>query len=260
MLNSRRGLAQEVFRQLVEIQATFLSLLADPKSKQLTRESCCIGLAALHGFSIACSGESIFNVSRQITNYHETKVLNERLLRAFGESKHHGGSAFMETRNQHAQRIRSNDREEHDAISMAENFGMETEIGGTAGMGEAALGAYREMANAVVTLDRPDILYTLMLLSVSLPIWSTRSSLQHFSSSSILGMEDGMTKKTDELKEVLYPHLKTLIPRLLRACKDPNKQTREQMEALWIGLTGESSKYLHNIRTRCYVYLSSSPL
>lgn len=41
-----------------------------------------------------------------------------------------------------------------------------------------------------------------------------------------------------ELKQALRPHLGKLVPRLLRACHDPNKQTREQMKALWSGLTG----------------------
>jgi proteasome component ECM29 len=41
-----------------------------------------------------------------------------------------------------------------------------------------------------------------------------------------------------ELREALRPHLASLIPRLLRACNDPNKQTREQMNVLWVALCG----------------------
>lgn len=214
----------------------FLSLLADGKSKQLARESCCIGLAACHGFSVATSKE--FNQS------DETKKLNERLLRAFGESKNHGGSALMETRSQHSQRMSTNDRSDRGgAVSMMEDLGIENEVGGAAGMGEAALGAYREMANAAVTINRPDILYSLMMLSVSLPIWSTSSCQNSFSACSILGLEEGNNKKTDEMRQALLPHMRQLIPRLLRGCNDPNKQTREQMEALWIGLTGKSDAF-----------------
>ena len=50
---------------------------------------------------------------------------------------------------------------------------METKVSGVAGLGEAALGAYREMASASVALGRSDILYTLLLLSVSHPVWFT---------------------------------------------------------------------------------------
>ena len=36
----------------------------------------------------------------------------------------------------------------------------------------------------------------------------------------------------------LRPFLGKLIPRILRGCHDPNKQTKEQMLSLWRGLTG----------------------
>jgi proteasome component ECM29 len=211
----------------------FLSLLSNPQSKQLARESCCLGLSACHGFSLAVSTQSSINGN------DETRKLNERLLRAFGQTTKHSGSSMMESREQHSQRMRENNTpNQGTAATMMEDFGVEAEVGGTAGMGEAALGAYKEMANAAIMLDRPDILYSLMLLSVSLPIWSVSSFRDHYSASSLLGVEEGNTEKTDEIKKALRPYLKNLIPRLLRACNDPNKQTREQMEALWIGLTG----------------------
>lgn len=40
------------------------------------------------------------------------------------------------------------------------------------------------------------------------------------------------------MQEALRPHLGKLLPRILRARHDPNKQTREQMTSLWNGLTG----------------------
>lgn len=40
------------------------------------------------------------------------------------------------------------------------------------------------------------------------------------------------------LQATLKPHLKKLTPKLLRACHDPNPQTREQMELLWKTITG----------------------
>lgn len=44
--------------------------------------------------------------------------------------------------------------------------------GGAAGLSEASLGAYREMAAASVALGRHDVLYGLLMLSVSHPCWS----------------------------------------------------------------------------------------
>lgn len=41
-----------------------------------------------------------------------------------------------------------------------------------------------------------------------------------------------------ELRQALRPHLGSLVPRILRGCHDPNKQTRDQMKGLWEGLTG----------------------
>jgi proteasome component ECM29 len=45
-----------------------------------------------------------------------------------------------------------------------------------------------------------------------------------------------------EMREALRPHIGKLLPRILRACHDPNKQTREQMSSLWVGLTGGGSE------------------
>ena len=142
----------------------------------------------------------------------------------------------MESRMQNAERMRENNSQVTTSV-LTEEFGME-EVGGAAGIGEAALGAYREMANAAVMLERPDILYSLMMLSVNLPIWTTPAFQGHYNAHALLGISSDTANKSDEIKRALKPYLANLIPRLLRACNDPNKQTREQMEALWIGLTG----------------------
>lgn len=220
----KRALPQEVSSKLGDIQTAFLSLLANPKSKQLARECCCIGLSACHGFSVRIKRNTI--------------ELNERLWKAFGQTSNHGGSALMESQQQHTQRMQENRQRGSAAASMMEDFGMETEVGGVAGLGEAALGAYREMANAAILLDRPDILYSLMMLSVSLPIWATSTNRDLYSASCLLGQSES----TEEIKKALKPHLKKLIPRLLRACHDPNKQTRDQMLSLWNGVTGGGSE------------------
>lgn len=61
-----------------------------------------------------------------------------------------------------------------------------------------------------------------------------------FSTNSILGGLPlvGNGSISTELQQALRPHLGNLIPRILRARHDPNKQTRDQMTALWNGLTG----------------------
>lgn len=169
--------------------------------------------------------------------------LTDRLLKAFGQSTNHGGSALMESRSQHEQRIRENNAQgQGTPTAMMEEFGMEQDVGGAAGISEAALGAYREMANTAVMLERPDILYSLMMLSVNMPIWTTPAFAGHYSPHVLLGTAGENVGKSDEIKKALQPYLANLIPRLLRACNDPNKQTREQMESLWIGLTGGGSE------------------
>jgi len=126
---------------------------------------------------------------------------------------------------------------------LTESFGMDGEageVGGVSGMTEAALGAYREMASASMALGRPDILYNLMLLSVSHPLWLTSGTRDRYNSASLLGEKSVVRGKTSaaEIRTALRPHLSKLIPRLLRACNDPNPQTRQQMDTLWVGLTG----------------------
>jgi len=60
------------------------------------------------------------------------------------------------------------------------------------------------------------------------------------SASALLGESSfvGDETSSSEFRNALRPHLGKLLPRILRACYDPNKQTREQMSALWNGLTG----------------------
>jgi hypothetical protein len=84
---------------------------------------------------------------------------------------------------------------------MMEDFGVEPEVGGTSGIGEAKVGAYKEMTNTAIRLDR------LILLSVSLPIWSMSSFRDHYSTSSLLGVEEGNTEKTNEIRKALWNYL-----------------------------------------------------
>jgi len=241
-----RAFIREIMAHLLDFQTAAISLLADPKSKQLGRESCCLALAACRGISVvACSQNDPATMGQNIDD--QSTALNDRLLRAFGQTTNYAGSAYMETRTQNMERIRQENRNrgsnggEGSAASMVEEFGMETEIqetGGASGMGEAALGAYREMAGAAVSLGRPDVLYSLMLLSVTHPLWQASGVRDRYSSSSLLGKSSETGANMVEMQRSLRPHLGSLIPRLLRACNDPNKQTAEQMRALWSSLTG----------------------
>jgi proteasome component ECM29 len=226
---------KELCSHLGEIQNAFIALLADPKSKHLSRESCCLGLAACRGLAdVVRPDEAIEKRSDE---------LNEKLLRAFGQTQNYGGSAMMETRAQAEERRRANGANNQDAnpSTLMEPFGTEPEEGGASGLGEAALGAYREMAAAAVSLGRPDVLYALLMLSVSYPVWFSTGARETYGASALLGENSiigGSRSNTAEMREALRPHLGKLLPRMLRACHDPNKQTREQMSYLWNGITG----------------------
>lgn len=233
--HAKRILVVEVTQHIAETQTAFIKLLADPKSKQLSRESCCIGLAACQGIAQAISRTDMANDMKL------SDELNDSLLRAFGQTTNFGGSAMMETASQNAERRRRNNPESGtDAPSITEPFGIDTEVGGAAGLGEAALGAYREMAAAALALGRSDVLYALFLLSISHPVWFTSGRRDRYSAATLLGEFSLIGSRTNsaEMREALRPHLSKLIPRMLRACHDPNKQTREQMSTLWLGVTG----------------------
>jgi proteasome component ECM29 len=97
--------------------------------------------------------------------------LNHRLLRAFGQTTNYGGSAMIETEAQAAAR-RAAEGVQQDVGEIFPDS-VQMEVGGASGIGEAALGAYREMASASVALGRQDIMYGLLFLSLSHPYWLT---------------------------------------------------------------------------------------
>ena len=221
---SHRSMIRELCSRVEEVQGCFLKLLADPKSRHLSRESCCLGLAA-------CRSLAAISSSKYLSD-----DMNTRLLRAFGQTTVHGGSAMQETPEQAAERRRAEGNTEQDTI---EDVDMpNAEVGGASGIGEASLGAYREMAGAAVSLGRPDILYALLMLSVSNPAWSADG--RDYGSSALLGQQAflGSRSHAIETRLALKSHLGKLIPRILRGCHSPNKEAREQMQNLWNGLTG----------------------
>jgi proteasome component ECM29 len=224
---AKTGLVQELSRRLNELQSSFISLLSDPKSKKMCRESCCLGLAACHSLAkLSDTGNEI----------------NEKLLRAFGQTTNYGISVMQETQEQANRRRTEEGRlnNQGGAEPTDEEMGVQPEVGGSAGMSEAALGAYREMAAAAVSLGRPGVLYALFMLSVTHSAWFSKGGRERYGPSALLGENSiiGSRTNTAELRVALRPHLGKIIPRLLRASHDPNKQTREQIKNLWDGLTG----------------------
>lgn len=167
---ARRSLVQSLSRHLEEVQSAFLSLLSDPKGKQFSRESSCLGLAACRGVAHRISGtEPNFGPSADELNY--------RLLRAFGQTTKYEGSAMIESQAQAAaRRAADGTRTDGESVDAVESG----EVGGASGIGEAALGAYREMASACVSLGRHDIMYALLFLSISHSYWLTADARHRY--------------------------------------------------------------------------------
>lgn len=129
-------------------------------------------------------------------------------------------------------------RRAEEGVNAAENESADTtsvDVGGAAGVSEASLGAYVEMASVAVACGHPEILYSMLMLSVSHPVWSGTASRRDRYGPSTL---QGGSFDHDKVKTALRPYLSRLLPRILRACHDPNKDTREQMQTLWNALTG----------------------
>eukprot|EP00584_Thalassiosira_punctigera_P018638 CAMPEP_0172559748 /NCGR_PEP_ID=MMETSP1067-20121228/85506_1 /TAXON_ID=265564 ORGANISM="Thalassiosira punctigera, Strain Tpunct2005C2" /NCGR_SAMPLE_ID=MMETSP1067 /ASSEMBLY_ACC=CAM_ASM_000444 /LENGTH=976 /DNA_ID=CAMNT_0013349411 /DNA_START=13 /DNA_END=2940 /DNA_ORIENTATION=- len=59
---------------------------------------------------------------------------------------------------------------------------------------------------------------------------------ERYNARALLGKAEGVS--VEEIRVSLRPHLGQLIPKLLRACNDPAKQTRDNMNILWLALTG----------------------
>ena len=222
---TERDFVQAVWKHLSLFQASFIKLLADPKSKQLSRESCCRGLAACRGLTAVFSSPKEKNV---------TDSLNERLLKAFGQTTNYGQSVMMESAAQAQAR-----RAESDGNITEQQ--QETQVGGAAGISEATLGAYREMASAALSLDQIDVLYSLLILSTNHPLWQMPEMRDKYSARALLGRvasKGGAASSVEDIRQSLRPHMAKLMPKLLRACNDPSKQTREDMNNLWLALTG----------------------
>jgi len=166
-----RSLVHSLKAHLEEVQSAFIALLSYPKSSQFSRESCCLGLAACRG---------LLKYEHELSTDQASDELNHRLLRAFGQTTNFGRSLMMETPAQAAARREREGRGGRGTGELADPALPESEVGGASGMGEAALGAYREMASASVSLGRHDILYVLLFLSVSHSFWSTAEARHRY--------------------------------------------------------------------------------
>ena len=226
----RRAFVREVWKYLSLFQEIFIKLLADPKSKHLSRESCCRGLGACRGLAAEMKSSIDVNGVQQ----SQIESLNDSLLKAFGQTTNYGGSLMQETETQASQR--RNESEGNNGTNGHDTL----EVGGAAGMSEATLGAYREMASAALSLGQVDVLYSLMILSTNHPMWLLPDMRDRYSAKALLGKAEGAS--VEEIRLSLRSHLGKLIPKLLRACNDPNKQTRDQMNSLWLALTGGGSE------------------
>ena len=223
------ALVTSIVSVLDVVQQQFVKALSDPKGKQISRECACRGLAACHGLSKMCSGGL-------------QEEMNEALLKAFGQTTNHGGSAMIETRQQEAARRAANAEGGGGAEGGEGGGGVAVAEGGAAGVSEAALGAYREMAAAameVVSSNKDDangsnILHYLICLSTTHGVWTEGENKERFATRTLL-IDD---LDAADLQAYLRPHLQKLAPKLLRACHDPSAQTREQMNVLWEAITG----------------------
>jgi proteasome component ECM29 len=147
---SRRPLVTDINQHMAEVQNLFIKLLSDPKSKHLSREACCLGLAACRGLTKTAVAEQ--NVTAAMPSFG-TEELNHRLLRAFGQTNNFGGSAYQETVQQAADRRAAETGGTEQARTGMEQFGEESEVGGASGLGEAALNSYKEMASGKLTVS-----------------------------------------------------------------------------------------------------------
>jgi proteasome component ECM29 len=157
-----RALSVALSGRLEQAQDVFTQLLADAKIKHLPRECCCLGLAACRGIA-----GSIATVNAD--GEKASDLFNERVLRAFGQSTKFATSAYIETPAQAEARRAAERRNQGDADMIPVEI--EEDVGGAAGLSEAALGAYREMAAASVALGRHDIFFGLLALSVTHSCW-----------------------------------------------------------------------------------------
>ncbi|KAK3025960.1 hypothetical protein RJ639_040934, partial [Escallonia herrerae] len=102
-------------------------------------------------------------------------------------------------------------------------------IGGSLGGGK--LSTYKELCNLANEMGQPDLIYKFMDLA------NYQASLN-----SKRGAAFGFSKIAKLAGDALQPHLRLLIPRLVRYQYDPDKNVQDAMSHIWKSLVADSKK------------------
>ncbi|XP_020682977.1 proteasome adapter and scaffold protein ECM29 [Dendrobium catenatum] len=93
------------------------------------------------------------------------------------------------------------------------------------------LSTYKELCNLANEMGQPDLIYKFMDLA------NYQASLN-----SKRGAAFGFSKIAKQAGDVLEPHLRELIPKLVRLQYDPEKNVQDAMENIWKSLVADSKK------------------
>ncbi|PON59552.1 Proteasome component Ecm [Trema orientale] len=99
------------------------------------------------------------------------------------------------------------------------------------GLNGGKLSTYKELCNLANEMGQPDLIYRFMDLA------NHQASLN-----SKRGAAFGFSKIAKQAGDVLKPHLRLLIPRLVRYQYDPDKNVQDAMSHIWKSLVEDSKK------------------
>ncbi|EXB37190.1 hypothetical protein L484_013555 [Morus notabilis] len=99
------------------------------------------------------------------------------------------------------------------------------------GLNGGKLSTYKELCNLANEMGQPDLIYKFMDLA------NHQASLN-----SKRGAAFGFSKIAKQAGDVLKPHLRLLIPRLVRYQYDPDKNVQDAMSHIWKSLVEDSKK------------------
>lgn len=99
------------------------------------------------------------------------------------------------------------------------------------GLSGGKLSTYKELCNVANEMGQPDLIYKFMDLA------NYQASLN-----SKRGAAFGFSKIAKQAGDALKPHLRSLIPRLVRYQYDPDKNVQDAMAHIWKSLVADSKK------------------
>ncbi|KAB2615279.1 proteasome-associated protein ECM29-like protein [Pyrus ussuriensis x Pyrus communis] len=99
------------------------------------------------------------------------------------------------------------------------------------GLSGGKLSTYKELCNVANEMGQPDLIYKFMDLA------NYQASLN-----SKRGAAFGFSKIAKQAGDALKPHLRSLIPRLVRYQYDPDKNVQDAMSHIWKSLVADSKK------------------